>query len=155
MRAVVAIVALAIGAGACAHSKIPNTTVDDTEENRAIMDILATYQRAMENRDAAAVLELLSPRYFEDNGNTEPTDDYDFRGLEGSLAGEFERTKKIQLDLRIDDIVVEDEKAYAFVYYTYRAETEFPSGTKWRNHSDRARLEFVQDEGRWLILSGL
>jgi len=139
----------------CAHSKIPNTNIADTDENRAILSVVDNYAQAMESLDSDAVLNLVSPRYYEDNGNSDKSDDYDFVELKDKLSKDFKRTKKIQLELRVDEIVVEDQKAYAYIYYTYRAQSEYPSGTKWNTDSDRSRIVFEQKDGRWLMLSGL
>lgn len=146
---------LCLALAACAHSKIPNTSIDDTDANREILARVFEYQKAMEALDADAVISMVSPRYFEDLGNTDKSDDYDYEQLKTDLKAEFDRTKKIQLELRVDDIQVEDEKAYAFVYYTYRAHTEYPSGLKWKTDSDRTRFVFERDNGRWLLLRGL
>ena len=42
-----------------------------------------------------AVLALVSPRYYEDNGNTDRADDYDYNGLRTALPKDFSRTKAI------------------------------------------------------------
>lgn len=140
---------------ACAHTKIPNTMIDDTDENRMILEVVEGYRRAVESLDSDAVLKLVSPTFYEDNGNTDKTDDYDFRGLQDTLRAQFDATKKIQLEMRVDDVVVEENKAYAFVYYTYRAQSDYPSGTKWKTDSDRSRFEFENQAGKWLIISGI
>jgi len=139
----------------CAHSRIPNTSIADTEENRTILALVEDYTKAMENLDSAAVLSLVSPRYYEDNGNSDKSDDYDYRELKEKLAQEFERTKKIQLEMRVDNIVIEEKKAYAYIYYTYRAQSEYPTGLKWSTDSDRSRIVFEQTNGRWLMVAGL
>lgn len=140
---------------ACAHARIPNTSVDDTEENRTIYELLLTYERAIEARDTDAVLAMVSPQFYEDNGNTDKDDDYDLTGLKASLSDEFNKTKKIQVDMNVDAIQVEDAKAYAYVFFTLRARSEFPSGEKWKTASDRARIVFAQEDDKWLIISGL
>lgn len=147
----------AASAGACAHAKIPKTEIDDTPENRAIIEVISTYHRALEGRDAEAVLELVSPRYYEDNGNTDKADDYDYEGLRSALASDFKRTKRLQLDLQIESISYDqkEELAYAFIEYTYRAQSDFPAGLRWKTSTDRARLTMESRNGKWLIRAGL
>jgi hypothetical protein len=142
--------------GACAHAKIPRTDIDDTEENRAILEIVEEYKRAVEALDTDAVLALVSPRFYEDNGNTDADDDYDFDGLRQGLAEDFKRTKALQLDVRVDAIEVEEDgAAFAELYYQIRAQNEYPSGLKWETNSDRTRLRFERADGKWLIVAGL
>lgn len=140
---------------ACAHSKIPNTNIDDTDENREILAIVDAYHSAIENRDADAVLALVSDEFYEDNGNTDRDDDYGKNQLAESLRSEFEKTEQFQLGLKVDGIVVKDDRAEAFVQYNLRARTDYPSGKKWKTSSDRARMSLVRTNGKWLIVSGL
>lgn len=148
--------ALALGVGACAHAKIPETSIDDTPENRAVLQLVEDYQTAVEALDADAVLALVSPSFYEDNGNTDSTDDYDYDGLKVDLRASFERTRAIQLVLRVDEIEVEEDTAYAELRYEYRAQNDYPSGLKWDTGSDRTRLQLVRTpDGPWRILSGI
>lgn len=150
-----AILATVFSIGACAHNKIPRTEIDDTAENREILNLVEEYTRAVEHRDAAAVISMVSPKFYEDNGNTDRSDDYDFNGLKSSLSEDFGRTKAMQLQVRVDDIKVEDDTAYAEVYYVYRAQNEYPSGLQWDTGSDRTRLRFARENGKWMITGGL
>jgi hypothetical protein len=149
------LVALAVSLSACAHGKIAKTDIEDTPDNRAILDVMKSYQRAFEGRDADAVLALVSTRYFEDNGNTDRNDDYDYNGLKTALSKEFEKTKAARLEVRVDEIVVKEDKAYATIYYQYRAQSEFPVGTKWKSSSDYARVRFERENGKWMIIAGI
>lgn len=140
---------------ACAHAKIPRTEIDDTEDNRAIIKLVEQYHEALESLDADAVLAMVSPRFYEDNGNTNDADDYDYDGLRNQLVEDFKRTKALHLDVRVDAIEVEESEAYAELYYRIRAQNEYPSGVKWETGSDRTRLRFERADGKWLIVAGL
>lgn len=146
--------ALALGV-ACATSTIGNTDIKDTDENREILALVERYHRAIESLDADAVLELVSPDFYEDLGNADDEDDYDYEALAESLHAEFERTRAMQLDIRVDDIEVEDDTAYAELYFDLRAQAEYPSGLKWERSTDRTRLRFKREGDRWRIISGL
>ncbi len=150
-------VASALLIAGCAHGKIPQTNIDDTDENRELLKIVETYHRAIEARDVDALVSLLSPRYYEDNGNTNSEDDYSLVGLKTGISSEFESTKDLQLKLRVDSIEIDEneDKAFVYVFYTIRAQTEFPAGTKWKTATDRARFEFERKDGRWLLLAGI
>lgn len=143
------------GMVACAHDPIPGTTIEDTPENRDILKVVEAYQQAIERRDSDALMALVSPRYFEDNGNSDKTDDYDYSGLKSSLPRDFSRTKAMQLTVRVDDVRVTENKAFAEIFYTFRAQSEYPSGLQWESGSDRARIRFEKTDGRWLIVAGL
>lgn len=156
MKALAPSIALAgLVAAGCATSTIGNTDIKDTEENREILEVVERYHRALESLDADAVLELVSPDYYEDLGNTDEADDYDYEGLARSLHEEFERTRTLRLDIRVDDISVEDDAAHAELYYDIRAQNEYPSGLKWERTTDRTRLTFERVGDAWRIVSGL
>ena len=148
---------LALVLSACAHSKIRDTEIDDTDENREVLALVEEYRRAVESLDADAVLALVSPDFFyEDNGNTDSSDDYDYSGLKDSLRQSFERTRAIQLRLRVDAVEVKKDSAFAELYYEYRAHNQYPSGPKWDTGTDRTRLRLVRNpEGQWRIAAGL
>lgn len=146
---------LLLAASACAHSKIPGTGIDDSEENRQIFKLVEEYKQAVERMDTDAIMSLVSPRFYENNGNVDASDDYDFRGLESNLRSNFEHTKRIQLTLRVDDVQVEEQTAFAEVFYQIRAHNEYPAGLKWETGSDRTRLQFERVDDQWRIVAGL
>ncbi len=59
-----------LGAGCTTHY-IPNTDVEDTEDNRRIIDFCEQYRHAVENRNIAKLLQFADPRYYEDGGNAD------------------------------------------------------------------------------------
>ena len=81
LGAVSLLAACAFVSAACAHSKIPGTEIDDTDENQELLGDIIAYTGAVESRDADAVFAMVSPRYVEDNGNTDLTDDYYYKCL--------------------------------------------------------------------------
>ncbi len=141
--------------GACAHDKIPRTDIDDTDENREIYRLVQAYEQALENLDADALLALVSPNFYENNGNLDDEDDYDYYGLKDNLKVDFERTRTMQVEFRVDAIEVNEDQAYAEVFYQIRAQNEYPSGLKWETGADRTRLQLERIDGKWLIVAGL
>ncbi len=146
---------LALAASACAHSNIPGTEIEDSEENREIVQLVQEYKQAVERLDTDAIMALVSPRFYENNGNVDTSDDYDYRGLESNLRSNFERTKRIQLMVRVDDVQVDEQTAYAEVYYEIRAHNDYPAGLKWETGTDRTRLQFERIDDAWRIVAGL
>lgn len=141
----------------CAHGRIPNTNIPDSEENREIYGLVEKYRKSLEALDAAAVLALASPRFYENNGNTDPSDDYDFAGLQANLKQDFARTNRLFANFRVDAIEVHQDTAWAEVYFQVRAHNRYPTGEKWDTVRDRTRLRFVRDTpgGPWKVIAGL
>ena len=56
----------------CSPKRIPGTEIEDTGDNRAVYEVVRAYQKALEGRDAAAILALVSPDYFDAAGTPDP-----------------------------------------------------------------------------------
>jgi hypothetical protein len=140
----------------CAHSKIKGTSIPDTEENREIYILVGQVQRAMVDRNSDALLALISPNYFEDNGTARREDDYGFAELSSKILPEsMKAAKEIHLDVEVHEIIVDGERAHADLRYDSRARLEMPAGTIWDSHREFDRIIFAKEDGAWRIVSGL
>ena len=152
---------LAIGAGAvsgCAKNYIPNTDVEDNEDNRRVVNFCEAYRKAVERRDAAKILSMVSESYYEDGGNVDASDDLDYDGLKEFLTGSFGESKAIRYEIRYRRIQWARESKRVYVDYTYSASFKIPGPDdkdEWRRTVAENRLELVQYGDSFLILSGL
>ncbi|MEL6544786.1 MAG: hypothetical protein AAFQ82_09175 [Myxococcota bacterium] len=155
MLRIAACILIAAAAG-CTQSNIEGTKIEDTDEHRMLFDIVMQYRQAVEERDADTILSLVSERYYEDNGNADPADDYGFFELRDQVLPEtLEATKEVYLTLEIQDIVVEEEKAHVDVRFSSRARIEMPSGSSWDTQRELNRIDFVREDSGWRIVRGL
>ena len=79
---------------------IRGTEVDDTEENRTIIEVLEKYRLAVERQDAAALVLMASKDYWEDGGTATGADDYGYDGLKEVLAGRFQSSENVRYSIR-------------------------------------------------------
>jgi hypothetical protein len=163
----IAFVALA----GCADQYIPNTDVEDTEENREVIDFCENYRRAVERKDPAALLTLVSPDYYEDGGNSDASDDMDFAQFKAFLLGDassvapasagsvvigFRDATSIRHEIRYRRVLQEETRV--FVDYTYSASYRIPTerGEDWKRKVEDNRLELVRDgNGQLRIVAGM
>ena len=157
---VVALFVAALGAG-CAAKQIPGTSLEDTDLNRAVIDFMDSYQRAVEARSSSAVLELVGPDYYEDMGTMEQEDDYGLEKLRANLQQDFDRAKEVRLNVLVQHVEETDAAGLVAVDYRYlqRALLGLPSGEKWITHRDVNRI-YLRKKGEMLeegfyIVSGL
>jgi hypothetical protein len=151
-----AILALAaLAAAGCSARRIPGTQIEDTRDTRAVFDVVQSYRQAMEKRDAAAVLKLVSPAYFDTAGTNDPKDDLDRRGLEASLAKELSRADAVKLDLTLRKIEVAGDQAEAELFYESYYQVQTPAGAVPRRDSDVHRMKLHREDGSWKIVAGL
>jgi hypothetical protein len=104
----------------CASTRIPNTDVPDTSENRDVVAFCERYRHAVETRDARALLAMASPRYFEDGGTPDGTDDYGLEGLQRLLTVWADEVNEVRYEIRYRRISVSDSDARRMnVEFTY------------------------------------
>jgi hypothetical protein len=142
----------------CATHYIPNTDVEDTELNRKIVTFAEKYRRAVEQKDLVTLLKCASPKYYEDGGNVDASDDIDYAGLRAYLTSRFLDAAAIRYEVRYRRVEEEDGKV--FIDYTYTASYRLPAtGEKgadiWRRKVEDNRLELVPYKDDFLILSGM
>jgi hypothetical protein len=144
-----------LGAG-CATHYIPNTDVEDTDENRKVIQFCEDYRRAVERRNIALLLKLAHPRYYEDGGNIDSSDDIDLAGLKTYLESKFVQAKAIRYEIRYRR-VGEGRNQSVYVDYTYSASFKLPSptGDLWRRKVADNRLELVPEGESFRIISGM
>jgi hypothetical protein len=146
---------LAFTLAGCATRYIPNTDVEDNDENRKVIAFCEKYRHAVEERNVPLLLDMASPRYYEDGGNVDATDDMDFAGLREYLEGRFKDTRAIRYEIRYRRVKRAAEKI--MVEYTYTASYKIPGlkGEEWRHTVADNRLELVPDQASFKILAGM
>ncbi|MBI5071010.1 MAG: nuclear transport factor 2 family protein [Deltaproteobacteria bacterium] len=150
-----AALALALLAAGCSPRRIPGTEIPATDDTTAIAAVVERYQAAAEARDAAGVLALVSPLYFDDAGTPDPADDLDFERLSRVLPADLARVSGVRMSLKLSDIKVNGDKAQVFVSYDARYRVTTRSGEVARAQQDVSRLALSREKGTWKIVSGL
>jgi hypothetical protein len=146
---------LLASASGCSKYYIPNTDVEDSDDNRKIVAFCELYRRAIERKDLATLLDLASPHYYEDGGNVDATDDIDYAGLRDYLIDRFEEASAIRYEIRYRRITSDDD--YEFVDFTYSGSFRLPGkdGEKWRSTVEENRLELVAVDEDFKIVAGM
>lgn len=141
---------------ACGPRNIPGTNIANTDENHAILRVIADYKTAYEARDADGVLRLVSPKFYETNGTPDPADDYDFKGLQKILVDEFKQVENPGLDIDVRKVDVKGDEAVVDYYYTARFQLAKagPNGG-FKSSADVAEIRMHREDGGWKIVSGL
>ncbi|BDG04922.1 nuclear transport factor 2 family protein [Anaeromyxobacter oryzae] len=149
------LVLLALAAAACSPRLLPGTEIKDDPDTRAIFELIRAYRDAMRQRDAAAILAMVSPDYFDNSGTPEPEDDVDRAILEKRLPQDLEKVDAMNLDLTLRNIQVQNDRAVAEVFYDswYRVKT--PAGDVARRDSDIHQFRLRKLGGKWLFAGGL
>jgi hypothetical protein len=141
----------------CSHDYIPNTQVDDSDFNRQVIAFCEDYRHAVERRNTSLLLKLADPKYYEDGGNVDTSDDLDFAGLKDYLEKRFRETRAIRYEIFYRDVSI-GRSNQVFVDFTYSASYKVPTtsnGDVWRRRVADNRLELVRDGEKFRIVSGM
>jgi hypothetical protein len=140
----------------CATHYIPNTDVEDNDENRRVITFCEKYRHAVEERNVPLLIDMASPRYYEDGGNVDAADDIDFAGLREYLEGKFKDTRAIRYEIRYRRVRRASENKI-LVEFTYTASYKIPGikGEEWRHTVQDNRLDLVPEQASFKILAGM
>jgi len=141
--------------GGCSAAYIPNTDVEDSDENRKVVEFCEVYRRAVERKDIQGLVSLASKQYYEDGGNVDATDDIDFAGLREYLESKFDEAKGIRYEIRYRRVTRDEQ--FIYVDYTYSGSVRLPSidGEQWKSTVEENRLELVAAGDSFHIVRGM
>lgn len=141
---------------ACAARMIPNTDVEDNSDNRRVVEFVEQYRHAMEARNAAQILRLVSEDYYDDNGTPSTADDIDYSMLQERLGALDEELVEVHYEMRYRRVVFRDDRVLVDFTYTGRFKVRAPDGDRWARRLADNRLELVRDgDDGFRIISGL
>ena len=142
----------------CSKQYIPNTDVEDTEENRQVVSFCEQYRKAVEQRDVGRLMSFVSPRYYEDGGNVDASDDLDYAGLRKYMIDDFRKSRAIRYEIRYRRVIWAEDQDRVFVDYTYSASFKIAGpddNDVWRRAVAENRLELEPKGDGFLIVAGL
>ncbi len=148
----VVLIGLSLG---CTKRFIPNTEIEDTEENREIIQLCERYRRGLQDLNIGLLLSLAAPRYYDNSGTTKADDDLDRAALEEVLKTRFNAVKSIRYEIRYRDIHTQDNRYFVEYTYTMSCQYEINGKLKWANETADNRLEIERNENGYLIVSGM
>ncbi|HEX2679348.1 MAG TPA: hypothetical protein VHM19_22005 [Polyangiales bacterium] len=145
-----------LGLAACEPDLIPNTRVEDTAENREVVDFVEKYRVAVEERNVPALLSMASQNYFDDMGTPAGDDDIDFDGLKAGLARVREDVlgTRYQISYRAVTYVT-DQKVLVDILYTGWFRVTTAKGPQWKRHLEPHRIVLAREDSHYKILSGM
>ncbi len=147
--------AIAVIVAGCAVEYIPNTTIEDTEANREIVEFCERYRHAVEDMNVGLLLSMASPRYFDNSGTSTGDDDFDRAGLEEVLDDRFRDVDSVRYEIRYRDIYEQDGLVHVDYTYTMSFQYTVDGETKWSNKTADNRLELQPVEDGFLIVAGM
>lgn len=150
--------------GGCkSNPTIPGTRIPDTEDSRAILEVLERYRIAFVERDAAGVLATADVTYADHAGTDDPSDDVVYDDLPQLLGRRLAQLESIRFAIDYMEVHVSGDRAVARVWIdsSFRLkpmlDTEGAPRTQpeYKLKQDHGEFELVRNpEGVWLITKG-
>jgi hypothetical protein len=153
----VGLMLLLSGLTGCAHQNtLAGTTVTDTLDNRALLEVIEQYRLRLIEKNVEGLLVLASERYFEDSGTPTAEDDYGYDGLKYVLSKSLARLKSVRYDVQYRSVRVEGTRAEVEVYLSGAFELIAESGDRYRRVGDYHRFVLERSgKEKWKFLSGM
>lgn len=156
MNARILLLASFLALGGCAVRNLPGTEIEDTDDTRAILQVMETYRQAVEARDADRILSVVAESFKDDQGTAPLDDDLDYQGLREQLPKNLARLDDVRLELTVKNIEVDDRTKTAQAVYTYTTSFRMPGlNPKPQSDSEIKQMTFKQVAGVWKITSGI
>lgn len=133
------------------ESKIRNTA-----DNRSVVELIESYQQAIEHMDIETLRSIISRDYYENAGTTHTTDDdYGYDGVVRLFDTIAKHVNETRLSVKVRDIRVYGERADVIFEYAYTMMYEVGDGHRWQTERDINRIQLQLEDGEWRIVSGL
>jgi hypothetical protein len=142
-------------AGCATMNTIPGTKVPDNKANREILDVVERYRHAMEDRDAATLLALAHPNYYEDSGTPKGDDDYGYDGLKDVLSRRLGALRTLRYNIEYRKVNITGHHAQIDIRYDASFQLATEMGDRWERKQNDKRIELENDGKRWLIIAGM
>jgi hypothetical protein len=154
MKKVLATLALLLAAGCMPHY-IRGTEIPANADTEAIVKVMQQYRQALLNKDAAAVVKLLGPDFYDNGGTADPADDLTLKNVEKVLSDRLSKLADFDLEIDVKDIDVKDNgRAEAKFYYTEHF--RMPGLTSQaQSEADAKKMIFQKVGEDWKITSGI
>lgn len=142
-------------AAGCTKKFIPNTEIEDTDENREIVAFCERYRHAVEDMNVGLLLSFAAPRYFDNNGTPTGDDDFDRNGLEEILASRFKAIKAMRYEIRYRNVFESHNVIYVEYTFNMSFQYDVEEKSRWANRTADNRLEIERVDDGFLIVSGM
>lgn len=130
--------------------------IEDTVENREVLDVLATYRKAVVNKDFGTLKRLVSTQYYDNAGTTNTTeDDYNAEDLSEVFEMMAQGAREIRYGVMVREVAVNGDRATVDYKFDYAYKYGLDGESSWDVGIDVNRLELVREDGGWRITSGL
>ena len=140
---------------ACAPHLIPGTKIPDTEDSRAILDVMERYRAALEARDAKGIQALVSKSFHDNAGTEDLQDDLTAANLPQALPELFARMDNPRVELDVRAVTVKADGVANVIYYWNSSWRAPGLLDKTQRDAELEQMVLQKEDGQWRIVSGI
>jgi hypothetical protein len=156
MRPCLSLMIVILACAGCEPTLIPNTRVEDTDENREIIGFVEKYRQAVEQRNVPVLLSMASQNYFDDMGTPAGDDDIDYDGLKAGLERIRNEVSGARYQVSYRAVTyATDQRVLVDVLYTGWFRVTTPTGPQWKRHLEPHRIVLALEDHKLKIVSGM
>jgi len=137
----------------CAAVSHADSSVTELGDEASILSVCETYRRAMEARDARALVALAHPSYYDDAGTPNTDDDYGYKELGAFLQKRLDAVSGVKLKMIYRKTSIND--GHATVEVLEESSFLLKGSATWTPHRDTVFIKLERSGKRWLITSGM
>lgn len=131
-------------------------TIEDTVENRKVLDVMVQYRRALMRKDVGSLRRLVAEDYYDNAGTTTTTaDDYDGSNLPEIFEMLSQHAEEIRYAVNVKAMEIKGDQASVDYEYEFAYKYRVGEQETWDAGVDVNRLELASRDGEWKIISGL
>jgi hypothetical protein len=139
---------------ACSPRNIPGTQLPDTQDTRAILQVMERYRSALEARDTKALQQIVAKSFRDDAGTEDPLDDLTYDNLSQTLPALFSRIDSPRVELQVRQVDVRKNGVATVIYY-WNASWRVPGLLdRPQRDSELEQMILQKEDGQWRIVSG-
>ncbi len=150
---------LLVSSFACKPQLLPNTSIKDNSENRAIMAFIEEYRKAVESHRVENIMALVAPDYADKADRDAPPTILNTNDLKNKLEQSLGHVKEVTLSMHVQNVERDGDNFKVVYYYVEHALVTTPSGDQWMTASDVNRIvlhkKSRREGGGFEIRSGL
>jgi hypothetical protein len=139
----------------CKPEVYQGTKIPKNDENQAVVEVIAKYQKAMETRDLELLIDMATPDYYEDRGTLDKSDDYGLAELKSSLTQRFSSIQQLRYTVKVKDIKVNGDEATVDFHYQMLFQFKIGEVARWEQAEDDGQLTMRKVDNTWKITAGL
>lgn len=141
--------------GCQSQKTIDSTQIEDTEENRSLIQIANQYNQHINQKNVEKLFELASKEYYDNGGTATTEDDFGYGALKKRLQERFALISEINQKIKVTQIIKNDDRFFITYHYDGRFLINVKGKKRWHTKQDMNQLVLIKSKNGFKIIKGM